>query len=84
MTSTILKKIEDHVLIITLNRPKQKNAFNTEMIEAWVESLEEAQRDDNVHVVVITGEGDAFCSGGDVKTMNNGKISPLDHKERLW
>lgn len=84
MTSTIINQIEDHVQIITLNRPEKKNAFNTEMIEAWVESLEQAQQNDDVHVIVITGAGDAFCSGGDVKTMNEGKDSPLDHKHRLW
>lgn len=84
MTSTIINQIEDHVQIITLNRPSQKNAFNTEMIEAWVESLEKAQRDDNVHVVVVTGNGDAFCSGGDVKGMNKQENSPLDNKHRLW
>lgn len=84
MTSTIINQIENHIQIITLNRPEKKNAFNTEMIEAWVESLEQAQQNDDVHVIVITGVGDTFCSGGDVKTMNQGKPSPLEHKHRLW
>lgn len=81
---TILTQVEDHVQIITLNRPEQKNAFNTEMIDYWVESLEQAQRDENVHVVVITGSGNAFCSGGDVKRMSEYSNSPLGHKQRLW
>jgi 2-(1,2-epoxy-1,2-dihydrophenyl)acetyl-CoA isomerase len=83
MSSTILTHVEDHVQIITLNRPEKKNAFNREMIDAWVEALEQAQRDDQVNVVVITGAGDAFCSGGDVDGMKLDQ-TPLDNKNKLW
>jgi enoyl-CoA hydratase/carnithine racemase len=84
MSSTILTQIEDHVQIITLNRPEKKNAFNNEMIDAWVTALEHAQRNDEVNVVVITGAGDAFCSGGDVSNMRSSKPTPLDSKNVLW
>ncbi|PWA07789.1 enoyl-CoA hydratase [Pueribacillus theae] len=83
MGSTILKEVKDHIQIIILNRPEKKNAFNREMIEAWVKSLQEAQEDDNVHVVVVTGAGDAFCSGGDVGGMTPNQ-TPLDNKNKLW
>jgi enoyl-CoA hydratase/carnithine racemase len=84
MSSTLLTRIENNVQIITLNRPEKKNAFNNEMIDAWVASLEEAKCNDNVNVVVITGTGDAFCSGGDVGNMNGKKSTPLDSKNVLW
>jgi enoyl-CoA hydratase/carnithine racemase len=83
LNSTILNKIEDHVQIITLSRPDKKNAFNREMIDAWVEALQQAQRNDDVHVVVITGAGSAFCSGGDIDGMKIAQ-TPLDNKNKLW
>ncbi|MBS4214698.1 MULTISPECIES: enoyl-CoA hydratase/isomerase family protein [Neobacillus] len=84
MSSTLLTTIENKVQIITLNRPEKKNAFNNEMIDAWVASLEEAKNNDNVNVIVVTGAGDAFCSGGDVGNMRGGKPTPLDSKNVLW
>lgn len=83
MSSLIRTHIEDHVQIITLNRPEKKNAFNHEMIDAWVQALEQAKSDDQVHVIVVTGAGDAFCSGGDVGGMKK-EQSPLDNKNKLW
>ncbi|MDQ7096514.1 enoyl-CoA hydratase-related protein [Desulfosporosinus sp. PR] len=83
MASPILTSLENHVQIITLNRPEKKNAFNREMIEAWVKALQDAQADDQVHVIVVTGAGNAFCSGGDVDGMGENQ-SPLANKNKLW
>lgn len=83
MSSTILTSLKNHVQIITLNRPEKKNAFNGEMIEEWVKALEDAQQNEEVHVIVITGAGNAFCSGGDVGGMKQDQ-KPLDNKNKLW
>jgi enoyl-CoA hydratase/carnithine racemase len=83
MEATILTTIQNHVQIITLNRPEKKNAFNGEMIEEWVSALEEAEKNDEVHVIVVTGAGNAFCSGGDVGGMTPDQ-KPLDNKNKLW
>jgi enoyl-CoA hydratase/carnithine racemase len=84
MSSTLFTRIENKVQIITLNRPEKKNAFNNEMIDAWVASLEDAKNNDDVNVIVLTGAGDAFCSGGDVGNMSGKKSTPLDSKNVLW
>lgn len=87
MSDKILVTIEDHVQIITLNNPKKKNAFDTEMIEAWTKALKDAQANDDVHVVVVTGSeaGKAFCSGGDVGNMKkNENAAALNTKNNLW
>jgi 2-(1,2-epoxy-1,2-dihydrophenyl)acetyl-CoA isomerase len=84
MSSKLLVNVENHVQIITLNNPPKKNAFDREMIGAWVAALEDAQRNDDVHVVVVTGSGNVFCSGGDVSQMKAGKPTPLDAKNALW
>lgn len=83
MEQTILTSIQNHVQIITLNRPDKKNAFDGQMIEEWVAALEDAEKNDDVHVIVVTGSGNAFCAGGDVGGMKQDQ-KPLDNKNKLW
>jgi enoyl-CoA hydratase/carnithine racemase len=61
--------ISDGVARITLNRPERMNAFTFEMIDAWAAALQHCRSDDSVKVVVVTGAGKAFCSGGDIVEM---------------
>lgn len=62
--------IEDAgILTITLNRPEKLNALAGHMRRDLAEALETAASERNVHVVVITGAGRAFCAGGDVAAM---------------
>ncbi|MFN8525790.1 MAG: enoyl-CoA hydratase-related protein [Chloroflexota bacterium] len=67
--STLLYEIADRVATITLNRPERLNAFDAEMLDRWVEALQDARTNDEVNVIVLTGAGRAFCSGGDVGNM---------------
>lgn len=80
----VLYEVKGHVALITLNRPEAKNAFSPEMIRLWREFLEEAKADDNVRVIVVTGKGDTFCSGGDIRDMAEGKLKSWDMKRFLW
>jgi 2-(1,2-epoxy-1,2-dihydrophenyl)acetyl-CoA isomerase len=75
----------DGVATITLNRPERLNAFTSDMIDLWVQALEDARVNDAVRVVVVTGAGRAFCAGGDVGNMNERPtdITGLDHKQWL-
>jgi enoyl-CoA hydratase/carnithine racemase len=70
---------------ILLNRPQRKNAFTLEMIDAWAEALRSAREDRDVRVVVLTGAGDAFCSGVDLGRYDPGaeEPTPLDRKTTL-
>ena len=85
MTELLYEVGSDKVATITLNRPDRLNAFNSTMIDLWVEALEDARHNDSVNVVVVTGAGRAFCSGGDVGGMNDRRtdIPGLDHKQWL-
>jgi enoyl-CoA hydratase/carnithine racemase len=80
----VLYEVKDHVAIITLNRPKAKNAFSIEMITLWNEYLKSARNDNNVRVIILTGKGDTFCSGGDIQEMAEGKLQSWDMKKFLW
>jgi 2-(1,2-epoxy-1,2-dihydrophenyl)acetyl-CoA isomerase len=62
-------EVSDFIATITLDRPEVRNAYSDGMIESLVRSLDEAERDDNVRCVIITGSGSAFSGGGDLKLM---------------
>ena len=64
---TILVDVEDGVATLTLNRPEKKNAMNPRLHEEVTEALEQIRYDDEARVLVVTGAGDAFCAGMDLK-----------------
>jgi len=80
----VLYEVEQQTAVITLNRPEARNAFSPEMIALWKGFLERASVDDNVRVIVVTGKGDTFCSGGDIRDMAEGKLKTWDMKKFLW
>jgi 2-(1,2-epoxy-1,2-dihydrophenyl)acetyl-CoA isomerase len=59
--------VEAGVAWLRLNRPESLNAINTELRRALAASVRQAERDEAVRVVVVTGEGRAFCAGADVR-----------------
>ena len=81
MYETILVKKQDGVLFLTLNRPEALNAIDMVMREEIKEALAQIVRDDEVRVVVVKGNGRAFCAGGDIKTM--GTSAPNAGRTRL-
>ncbi|HYW90384.1 MAG TPA: enoyl-CoA hydratase-related protein [Chloroflexota bacterium] len=85
MTELLYEVRPDGVALIILNRPERLNAFTRKMIDLWVGALEDARGNDAVQVVVVTGAGRAFCSGGDVGGMNERPtdLTGLDHKRWL-
>ncbi|MGZ3690192.1 MAG: enoyl-CoA hydratase-related protein [Pseudobdellovibrio sp.] len=62
-------EFKNHVLWLTLNNPNTSNSITYEMIDSLVTTLNKAERDEQVRVVVITGEGKNFSSGGDLNNM---------------
>ncbi|MBM9463582.1 enoyl-CoA hydratase/isomerase family protein [Aeromicrobium sp. YIM 150415] len=75
--------VEGQVATIRLNRPHLKNAFTFAMLEQWTRALEQAQADDEVRAVVLTGAGGAFCSGVELSEIATVEDSPLAHKHML-
>lgn len=67
MSDTLLSNLDAGVLTLTFNRPQKKNAFTGEMYEAATQALLEAEKNDAVRVVVLTGSGGAFTAGNDLK-----------------
>lgn len=81
----ILLDIQDKIATITLNRPDRKNAINTDMVNGWVEILDECRDNDSISAIILTGSGEAFCAGGDKANLGaNNKINPLETKNHFW
>ena len=80
----VLYRTAGHIAVITLNRPDVKNAFSPEMIGLWRQFLEGARADQAVRVIIVTGNGDTFCSGGNIRDMAEGRLKSWEMKRFLW
>ncbi len=67
---TIIVEVEDHVAKITLNRPDALNALNDQLLGELVDALQDAEGNDKVRCIVITGSEKAFAAGADIKMMS--------------
>jgi enoyl-CoA hydratase/carnithine racemase len=65
----LLRSDHGGICTLTLNRPTQRNALSVALIQALSAELDRIKDDGNVHVVIITGAGLAFCSGHDLKEL---------------
>ena len=70
--SDIIYSKEDHVATITLNRPERMNALNGKASSELTKAIDEANKDQEVRVLIITGAGRGFCAGADVGQMVTG------------
>lgn len=69
-------RIDAGIAIVALNRPKVRNAVNDEMRAELIAALDGLARDDTVRALVLTGNGEAFCAGGDIKAMQQRLQAP--------
>lgn len=67
MSESVMVRMEGRTAVLMLNRPVAYNAFDGEMLTSFADSLTRLATDDAVRAIVISGEGKAFCAGGDLK-----------------
>jgi 2-(1,2-epoxy-1,2-dihydrophenyl)acetyl-CoA isomerase len=81
----LLSTLEDGVLTLTFNRPDARNALTLDMLVRLADELKRAELNRDVGCVVLTGAGNAFCAGGDVKAMAaaHAKGQPIDSITRM-
>lgn len=70
MEAFILSEVEQGVMTITLNRPDRLNSFNDLMHQQLATCLKQAERDDSVRCLLLTGAGRGFCAGQDLNDRN--------------
>ena len=68
---TIIVDVQDHISVITLNRPDALNALNDQLLAELGDALLDAQRNDKVRCIVLTGSEKAFAAGADIKMMSS-------------
>ncbi|SDJ69242.1 enoyl-CoA hydratase/isomerase family protein [Sediminibacillus albus] len=78
MESQIITAIDNHIAHLKFNRPKQLNSLSPEFIEELIDQLKKVENDKRVKVIILSGSGKAFSSGGDLSTMGN-----VDHASQL-
>ena len=69
----------DGVAVLTLDNPAQRNAMSDEMTAAWVAAVDQLAADRSLRAVVVTGEGAAFCSGGNTGWIASEPEAEVDH-----
>ncbi|MBS9721140.1 enoyl-CoA hydratase/isomerase family protein [Tianweitania sp. BSSL-BM11] len=85
MSGNLTYTVENGIGTITLDRPERMNAFTFDMIDQWREALVSARTDDAVKVLIVTGKGKAFCSGGDIVEMEERlEQQPAQRKAELF
>ena len=77
---TILYETKGRIAYITLNRPRVLNAYNDTMGDELLQAHRAFDQDDDLHVLIISGAGRAFCSGADVRQR---QLRPVDELKRL-
>ncbi|MFH1242450.1 MAG: enoyl-CoA hydratase-related protein [Pseudomonadota bacterium] len=77
----ILFEETDHIARITLNIPEKRNVLNLEIRYELLDAFRRVAEEDSIKVLVITGAGKAFCSGGDLGTMEG--VTPVAGRVRL-
>lgn len=67
----LLLKKAGNICILTINRPKALNALNSRVLEELSDAVDQIEKDKDIYVVIITGEGKAFVAGADILEMKD-------------
>ncbi|NDH23467.1 MAG: enoyl-CoA hydratase/isomerase family protein, partial [Actinobacteria bacterium] len=74
--AVLIERHDPGVLVVAFNRPETMNAFSSEMSAAFTAALRDADTDDSIRVVVVTGSGRAFCAGADFSRGSGAFAAP--------
>lgn len=81
--STLIVERTGAIATITLNRPAARNALDLAMRQEMLAALDEVEADASLRVLVLTGAGEHFCAGGDVKTMRERRQTAAEGRVRV-
>jgi len=78
MTAPVLSDVTDGLLVITINRPDRRNAIDRATSQAIADQIDRLERDDSLRAAILTGAGDHFCAGMDLKAFLDGERVELE------
>ena len=67
--SLVLFEVRDNIALITLNNPDKRNMLTLEVCQLIVDSVAQAEQDPEVKALIVTGNGPAFCAGGQLTDL---------------
>ena len=70
----LVENCDNHIVVITLNRPERMNAISRDMLEELSKKMTEANKDPEIRCIVLTGSGRGFCAGLDLVDTAKGGI----------
>ncbi|MFN3406078.1 MAG: enoyl-CoA hydratase/isomerase family protein [Cytophagaceae bacterium] len=79
--SIVKYEVKDRKAIISINRPDKRNALNAEVVSELKKLLSKAEKDPEVKIVILTGEGEAFCAGADLQYLQ--QLQKNSYEENL-
>ena len=71
MSDPVLVQVDDHVALITVNDPEHRNAVTAEISAALRAAVDAAEANPDVHALIVTGAGKAFCAGADLSAAGD-------------
>jgi enoyl-CoA hydratase len=83
LSTEVLTERRGHLLELTLNRPERLNAVSEQLYTALLQQLREAEADESVRTVLISGAGRAFCVGADLKSHATAQRSPQQLRDYI-
>jgi enoyl-CoA hydratase/carnithine racemase len=85
MSDNVIFEVSERIATLTLNQPAKLNAFTDAMLAELIKRIDECEARDDIAVVILTGAGRGFCSGGDVSAMGaDADNSPHVTKRHVW
>src|SRR5207245_6405814 len=69
VSDPVLVQVDDHVAVLTVNDPERRNAVTAEISAALRAAIDAAEANPDVHAVIVTGAGKAFCAGADLTAL---------------
>lgn len=80
--AVLLERVDEHIALVTLNRPEARNAVNAEVANAFSAIVDEVEDDPTYRVVVLAARGPIFCAGLDLKVVASGDPYVVVHPEK--
>jgi len=75
MSEVLQIQKENSIAYLKMNRPDKRNALSKELARSLIEALKEVEKDGEIKVIILSGEGKSFCAGGDIGAMNPDRTS---------